>query len=82
MLVVARKVGGGRALHQMVCAKPYLLGVGRRAAGDTEALLHKACSVSPGSCASEIGRLPSCPTEASHPQVQKPHMPGPPALPL
>lgn len=48
MLVVARKVGGGRALHQMVCAKPYLLGVGRRAAGDTEALLHKACSVSPG----------------------------------
>ena len=35
MLVVARKVGGGRALHQMVCAKPYLLGVGRHAGGDT-----------------------------------------------
>lgn len=48
MLVVARKVGGSRALHQMVCAKPYLLGVGRHAGGDTEALLHKACSVSPG----------------------------------
>lgn len=82
MLVVARKVGGGQALHQMVCAKPYLLGVGRRAAGDMEVLLHKACSVSPGSCSSEIGRLLSCPTEVSHPQVQKPHMPGTPALPL
>lgn len=82
MLVVARKVGGGRALHQMVCAKPYLLGVGRRVGGDTEALLHKACSVSLGSCALETGSLPSCPTEASHPQLQKPHMPGPPALPL
>lgn len=30
VLVVARKVGGGPGLGQMVCARPYLLGVGRR----------------------------------------------------
>lgn len=66
VLVVTKKVGGG-GLAQM---GPYLLGV--EAAGGTEVLVHKACSVSP------TAGLPFCPARSLSSTISEiPHM-GPP----
>ena len=68
----------GAGPDQMVC---QALSVGSgEVGGGMEDLLHKACSVSPGSCALGIAVCLPAPPRTSHPQLQKPHMPGPPAL--
>lgn len=71
----------GARLGQMVCARPYLLGAGRRAGARRSSCTKPALSPWQLGLRHRFCCLPALP-KASHPHPQEPDTLGPPALPL